>query len=57
MMLVTVLSVAYNSEATIARTIESVLVQTYPNIEYIIIDGASKDNTVKIAEAFFASIC
>lgn len=52
MMLVTVLSVAYNSEATIARTIESVLVQTYPNIEYIIIDGASKDNTVKIAEAF-----
>lgn len=52
MMLVTVLSVAYNSEATIAKTIESVLVQTYPNIEYIIIDGASKDNTVKIAESF-----
>ena len=31
-MLVTVLSVAYNSEATIARTIESVLNQTYDNI-------------------------
>ncbi len=52
MMLVTVLSVAYNSEATIARTIESVLAQTYPNIEYIIIDGDSKDNTVEIAESF-----
>lgn len=51
-MLVTVLSVAYNSEKTIGRTIESVLNQTYPNIEYIIVDGASKDNTVAVAEAY-----
>ena len=51
-MLVTILSVAFNSEVTIARTIESVLMQTYNNIEYIIIDGASKDNTVEIAKSY-----
>lgn len=51
-MLVTVLSVAYNSEATIARTIESVLNQTYDNIEYIIIDGASTDETAEIARSY-----
>lgn len=51
-MLVTVLSVAYNSEKTIATAIESVLNQTYPNIEYIIVDGASKDNTVGVAESY-----
>ena len=53
-MLVTILSVAYNSEQTISKTIESVLNQTYPNIEYIIIDGASKDNTVAVAQSYQA---
>lgn len=51
-MLVSILSVAFNSEATIARTIESVLPQTYQNVEYIIIDGASKDGTVAVAESY-----
>jgi len=51
---VTIISVAYNSEKTIARTIESVLNQTYENIEYIIIDGASKDQTAQIARSYQA---
>ena len=51
-MLVTIITVAYNSEKTIAKTIESVLNQTYSDIEYIIVDGASKDGTVKVAETF-----
>lgn len=51
-MLVSIISVAYNSGTTIARTIESVLHQIYPDIEYIIIDGASKDNTVAVARSY-----
>lgn len=51
-MLVSIITVAYNSEKTISRTIKSVLNQTYHNIEYIIIDGNSSDNTVRIAENF-----
>lgn len=51
-MLVTILTVAYNSEKTIAKTIESVLNQTYDNIEYIIIDGASTDATVEVANNY-----
>lgn len=51
-MLVSILSAALNSEATIPRTIESVLNQTYRPMEYIIIDGASRDGTVEAAEAY-----
>lgn len=50
--LVTILTVSYNSEKTISRTIEAVLNQTYPNIEYIIIDGASKDKTAEVAKSY-----
>ncbi|SCH91699.1 PGL/p-HBAD biosynthesis glycosyltransferase Rv2957/MT3031 [uncultured Clostridium sp.] len=51
-MLITILTVSYNSEATIAKTIESVLNQTYENIEYIVVDGASTDKTVEVVKSF-----
>ena len=54
---VTVLTVSFNAEATISRTIESVMSQSYENIEYIVIDGASKDNTAMIAESYVEKFC
>ena len=50
--LVTVLTVVFDSEATISKAIESVMNQNYTNIEYIIIDGASTDDTVKICKQY-----
>lgn len=51
-MRISVVTVAYNSEKGIGKTIESILNQTYGNIEYLIIDGKSSDRTVEIAESF-----
>lgn len=51
-MLISVITAAFNSEATIKCTIEAVLNQTHDEVEYIVVDGASKDNTVKIVESY-----
>lgn len=44
----TIVTVAFNSAATLARTIDSVAAQTYVPIEYIIIDGGSSDGTLDL---------
>ena len=51
-----IITVAYNASAYIEATIETVLAQTYPNIEYIIIDGASKDDTLAKLEPYASRI-
>lgn len=47
-MKITVVTVAYNSAATISDTLRSVARQTHPDIEHIVIDGASKDDTLEV---------
>jgi glycosyltransferase involved in cell wall biosynthesis len=54
--LVSIVTIVYNGEKHLEQTINSVLSQTYPHIEYIIIDGGSKDNTVSIIKKYAARL-
>lgn len=51
-MKITIITATYNSCATLRDTIESVLSQTYPDYEHIIIDGKSKDATLDIVREY-----
>ena len=51
-MLVSIITVVRNARKTIEQTINSVLSQTYKNIEYIIIDGASTDGTQEVIKKY-----
>lgn len=51
-LMVSIITIAYNSEEAIAETMESVLNQTYSRMEYLIIDGDSADRTVETAESY-----
>lgn len=49
-MKISIITATYNSATTVADTIESVANQTYNNIEHLIIDGLSKDNTLEVVK-------
>ncbi len=51
-MKVSIITITYNSEPTLKDTIESVINQTYKNIEYILIDGGSTDETLSIIKSY-----
>ena len=54
MIRITYVTITYNAAKVLQRTLDSVLAQDYPNIEHLIIDGASKDDTLKIVDAYIA---
>ena len=49
---ISIITIAYNSEKTIEQTIKSVISQSYPHKEYIIVDGLSTDNTLNIVNSY-----
>lgn len=51
-MKVTLITTCFNRAATIGRTIESVLGQDYPDIEYIVVDGASSDGSLEVIRRY-----
>lgn len=52
MMKISIITATWNSGKTIKDTIESILRQTYEDIEYLVVDGASKDNTMEIVRSY-----
>ncbi len=51
-MTISIITATYNSAKTVRDTFESVLRQSYKDIEYIVVDGASKDETIDIIKAY-----
>lgn len=52
MIKISIITITYNAGAQLSRTAESVLAQSYPNIEHLIIDGASTDDTLERANEY-----
>lgn len=49
---ISIITISYNSETTIEKTFKSVLAQTYRPLEYVLVDGASKDGTIPLIEKY-----
>lgn len=52
MLKISVITASYNNGKTVQQTFDSVLSQTYPMVEYIVIDGCSTDGTLQILESY-----
>lgn len=52
MIKISIITVTYNSAATLRDTFDSILRQTYKNIEYLVVDGGSKDDTIAITKEY-----
>jgi glycosyltransferase involved in cell wall biosynthesis len=50
--LISIITICFNADKTIERTFQGMATQTYPNIEYIVIDGGSTDNTLSLIEKY-----
>lgn len=50
--IVSIITVCYNAESVILPTLKSVTTQSYPSIEYIVIDGASSDSTLELVRQY-----
>lgn len=55
-MKISIITVAYNAAVTIEDTLKSVAAQDYLDIEYIVVDGASKDNTVELCKNYGTTV-
>ena len=51
-MKISIITASYNRGKTIRHTVESVLRQTYPDFEYIVVDGGSTDNSIDIVKEY-----
>jgi glycosyltransferase len=51
-MTISIITISFNAKSTIEKTLLSVANQSYKNIEHIIVDGGSKDNTLEICNSF-----
>ena len=49
---VSIITIVYNGAETIEKTIKSVAALTYPHVEYIVVDGGSKDGTVDLIQKY-----
>jgi glycosyltransferase involved in cell wall biosynthesis len=54
--LISLVTVCYNAENLLADTLQSAINRTYKNIELVIVDGNSKDNTLQVAKRFQSHI-
>ena len=54
--LLSIITVTYNAGAVLQRTLDSVAAQDYPQLEHVLIDGASKDNTLELLRAHAAQL-